>query len=128
TVKLAAESVEAKYLHNWSESLAKGEHPGAERTARLMASHLLDAGFSPNHLHRWLMFQSRNPAGANTLAELAASAHAMVMQPLTEYSVLIAFDGVPSSKSGLPPNWVSAEDVALWLKSRRLSSTGLIQN
>jgi hypothetical protein len=128
TVKIAAEAVEASYLHNWAESLAKGGHPGAERTARAIASHLLDAGFHPNHLHRWCTFQSRNAAGANSLSDLAANALAMVKQPNTEFSVLVAFNGVPSSKSGLPANYVSAQDVAFWLTSRGFTLRGLVQN
>jgi hypothetical protein len=128
TLKLTTESVEKNYLHNWSAALAKGEHPGAERTARSIASHLLDAGFSPNHLHRWVTFQIRNAAGANSLAELTANAQDMIARPLAEFSVLTAFEGVPSSKSGLPPNWVSAQDVTQWLASQGTSSKGITQN
>jgi len=128
TVKIAAEAIEASYLQNWAESLAKGDHPDAERTARAIASHLLDAGFHPNYLHRWCKFQSQNAAGANSLSDLAANALAMVKQPQTEFSVLVAFDGVPPSKAGLPANYVPAQDVALWLTSRGFGLKGLIQN
>jgi hypothetical protein len=128
TVRLAADAVEANYFRNWSAALAKGDHPGPERTARSIASHLLDSGFSANHLHRWCTFQIRNAAGANNLAELTTNAHTMLKRPQAEFSVLTAFEGVPSTKSGLPPNWVSARDVTDWLRSRGQSSTGLKQN
>ena len=128
SVKLAAEAAEASYLQNWSTSLAHGDHPGPERTARSIASHLLDSGFSLNHLHRWCTFQTRNAAGANSLSELVANAHAMVTTPPKEFSVLVPFEGIPQTKSGLPTNWISAQDLALWLKSRAIDPTGLVQN
>lgn len=128
TVKLAVQDLKENYLKNWADALDKGEQPGAERTARAMASHLLDLGFSPSHLHRWLTFQVNNAGGANSLAELVRIANTMVGQPDKEFSVLVTFQGVPSSKSGLPPNWVSAKDVVEWLSSRGLSASGVKQN
>lgn len=128
TVKLAVQAAEANYLQTWSTALTQAQHPGPERTARSIASHLLDSGFSPNHLHRWCTFQNRNAAGANSLAELVARGHTMVTQPLREFSVLTPFEGIPQSKSGLPSNWISAQDLVAWLKSRSINPTGLIQD
>jgi hypothetical protein len=127
-VKLGAEAVRASYLHLWAEAIARGANPGSERTARAIASHLLDAGFSPRHLHRWCKYQAQNAAGAASLAELVEKAHVMSLKPMEEFSVLVPFEGVPKSKSGLPSNWVPAKDVVNWLTSQGLDPAGIQQN
>ena len=127
-VKLGAERVRATYLRLWAESLTRGDNPGSERTARSIASHLLDAGFSPRHLHRWCRYQAQNAAGAASLSELVEKAHTMSLEPLKEFSVLVPFEGVPQSRSGLPSNWVPAQDVVNWLTSQRLNAAGVQQN
>jgi hypothetical protein len=127
-VKLGTEAIRANYLHIWAEAIARGEHPGAERTARAIASHLLDAGFSFRHLHRWCKYQAQNAAGAASLQELFEKAHVMSLRPMEEFSVLVPFEGVPRSKSGLPSNWIAAKDVVNWLTSQGLDPAGVQQN
>jgi hypothetical protein len=127
-VKLGAEAVRSNYLHLWAEAINRGEMPGPERTARSIASHLLDAGFSPRHLHRWCKYQVQNVAGAASLSALVENAHAMFRKPVEEFSVLVPFEGVPESKSGRPSNWVPAKDVVSWLTSQGLDSSGVQQN
>jgi hypothetical protein len=127
-VKLGAETIRGNYLHLWADAITRGQNPGPERTARAIASHLLDAGFSPRHLHRWCKYQTQNVAGAASLPELVERAHVMSRQPMEEFSVLVPFEGVPESKSGLPSNWVPAKDVANWLASQGLDAAGVQQN
>jgi hypothetical protein len=128
TVRLAAEAAETSYFQNWSTSLTQAGHPGPERTARSIASHLLDSGFSPNHLHRWCTFQARNSQGANSLPELVIRAHTLATTPPKEFNVITPFEGIPQSKSGPPRNWMSANEVVVWLKSKGINPSGLIQN
>lgn len=52
----------------------------------------------------------------------------MLKAPLREFSVMVPFNGVPASKSGLPANWISARDLTAWLAARNLETKGLIQN
>jgi hypothetical protein len=127
-VKLGAEAVRANYLHLWAEAINRNEKPGPERTARAIASHLLDAGFSPRHLHRWCKYQAHNATGAASLSELVENAHTMLKKPLKEFSVLVPFEGVPESKSGRPSNWVPAKDVVSWLASQGLDAAGVQQD
>src|SRR5579883_767474 len=127
-VKLGAEAIRSNYLHLWAESIRSKENLSLERTARAIASHLLDAGFSSRHLHRWCKYQAQNASGAASLSELLENAHAMLMRPVQEFSVLVPFEGVPESKSGRPPNWVSAKDVVNWLSSQGLNPTRVQQN
>jgi hypothetical protein len=127
-VKLTAQRLRSEYLRNWSEALATGEQPGVERAARAIAAHLLDLEFSRTQLHRWLTFHLKNARGANSLAELVGAAQEMSLRPLTEFSVMVPFEGVPPSRSGLPANWVSARDVLEWLTARGLDLRGVTQN
>ncbi len=127
-VKLGAEALRANYLRFWAESIARGENHGVERTARAVAAHLLDAGFSSRHLHRWCRYQSQNASGSSSLSELIERAHAMSLKPIGQFSVLVPFQGVPESRSGLPSNWVPAKDVVSWLTSQGLDAAGVQQN
>jgi len=127
-VKLGIEAVRANYLHLWADSIGRGDNLGEERTARAIASYLLDAGFSPHHLHRWCKYQAQNPAGSASLSEFVEVAQVMSLRPMEEFSVLVPFEGVPESKSGLPPNWVPARDVVNWLSSQGLDPAGVQQN
>ena len=53
TVAGISKDIETQYLARWSTALADPTaRPRPERTARAVASHLLDLGFSSNFLHR----------------------------------------------------------------------------
>jgi hypothetical protein len=52
---LIVDDVRQRYLERWEQALARDNHGfGAERVARALAGHLLDAGHSQDALHRWL--------------------------------------------------------------------------
>lgn len=59
------------YLDRWATQVALEEPPGAERTARAAASHLLDSGHSLVGLRRW--FTDRSGLSAFELLSEAAS-------------------------------------------------------
>lgn len=127
-IKLAVEDLDSNYLERWANALGSAGPPSVERSARSIASHLLDSGFSARHLHRWCKYQLSNAAGANSTPELARRAQALLNQPLHQFSVMVPFQGVPRSKSGLPTNWISAEDFKAWLTARGIDTKGVIQN
>lgn len=127
-VKAAAERCRNAYLRLWRDSVATAPYPGAERTARAIAAHLLDAGFSLRHLHRWCTYQVNSTDGANSLPELINAAAEMYAKPIDEFSVLVSFQGIPKTKSGLPSNHMSAEEVVNWLAVQGMNSAGVQQN
>jgi hypothetical protein len=51
------------YLGRWAAALPAGRRPSAEFLARRVAGHLLDAGWSNNHLHRWTTYRVPAPHG-----------------------------------------------------------------
>ena len=48
------EQATISYLEHWNAAVTGGAEVPVERIARSLASTLLDAGFSPSGLHRWL--------------------------------------------------------------------------
>lgn len=82
-----------RYLDRWAEHVER--HPvtfeDSELVARLVAGYLLDAGFSADHLHRWL----RRTAGT-TLADVLHAAAEMARKPARAYQVWIPYQRIPS--------------------------------
>ena len=86
SVKQITKEIEENYLQRWSGALKDTSTcPRPERTARAIASHLLDAGLSSDFLHRWWTFKIRYEKGERSLAEVVADAHALVREAPREY-------------------------------------------
>lgn len=107
--------VEVDYLDNWC-AVTKG--PDVEFSARALASHLLDLGFSPDHLHRWI---TKVGPGVSSLAELAAASRDMVANmPTRTYEVFVPCAAPyekPKVVSG-PVNWLVGKAAAKWLREQ----------
>jgi hypothetical protein len=121
------QDVETHYLDRWSTVLTdSGSLPGPERTARSIASHLLDAGLSPDFLCSWWTRAVRKKGEA--LPSLVASAHDLVCEAPRKFTVLVAFEGFPEGKSGVPPSWLAPPAVSEWLRSNGFNVAGIRQN
>lgn len=117
-VQQLIEEIESQYLTRWAASLRSNRRTAPERTARAIASHLLDRGFSQPFLHRWWTFKLRYENGVRPLADIVDDAHALAMNPLREYEVLAAFSAFTKRKDSMPAGWLDAAAVSQWLKSR----------
>lgn len=86
---------ERDYLNGWATALAAGEvgPADAELTARALVAHLLDAGFSADHLHGWLL-KSRD--SGTSLEQILGQANEMFGRPTINYKVLVPFSSLPS--------------------------------
>lgn len=125
-LRTLANRVESKYMERWAEEFRiSNDRPKVERTARSVASHLLDLGFSSNYLHRWWKFKLHHEAGTRTLADILEDAHTLSQRQFHTYDVLIVLDSSPAAKSGYPPEWRNAAQVSAWLKSNSFSVSGL---
>lgn len=127
-IKLLLQAVEAEYLQNWATALRANTPPRAERSARYIASFLLDAGFSAPYLHRWMTYRVEHEAGTRRLADILDDAIALVSAPPKAYRVLVVFEAAAEAKSGPPANWVEAAVVAEWLQANNHQVTGVRQN
>lgn len=128
-VQAAIDDLEASYLSRWETAVADaGARPQPERTARAIACHLLDAGFSPTHLHKWCTFHVKSEQGARSLSDLVSAAEELSRRPPKTYKILVGFHNVPRSRRGLPENCLSADAASRWLRNNRVDVSGARQN
>ena len=116
-IEALTRKISASYLIEWAAVLTGDKHPAPERTARAIASHLLDAGFSSEFLHHWWTYKIFHEEQTRSLSDLVRDAHELLDKPQKKYTILIAFSSVPASKSGRPPHWLAAPDVSKWLEN-----------
>ncbi|RKH08090.1 hypothetical protein D7X74_32380 [Corallococcus sp. CA047B] len=90
------EQIDAAYLSRWAQRIALGMPVKPERLARAVASHLLDAGFSPDFLHRWLKYRLLHASQLQSLAELLEDAHALACSPPSDFRVLLTVNSALS--------------------------------
>ena len=120
TIAQVADSIDKEYLPRWASAFAGSNAPQPERSARSIAAHLLDHGFSAEFLHVWWTNRLYKDSTQVTLTDLCQMAHRELAQlPLSNYEVLVAFRNAPRSASGFPPGWKTAEDVSRWLRHNR---------
>jgi len=114
------------YLQNWSRALGAGQQlPLPERTARAIAAHMLDAGFHSDFLHRWWTRQiRRDEQNLRSLSEVLQEAGTLVISPVNEYAVLVAFPSPLIPPQGLlpPQSWRNATEVAEWLANNTIET------
>ena len=75
TVAQMANALNTDYLRRWAGIAGKGEHT-VEMFARSVASHVLDAGFSAQHVRQLLKAKASGPDPI-TLAEICEELHGM---------------------------------------------------
>ena len=110
TVAQMANALNTDYLRRWAGIAGKGEHT-VEMFARSVASHVLDAGFSAQHVRQLLKAKASGPDPI-TLAEICEELHGMqTSNPIRPFEVLLAFHRPPKLTHGLPSNWLEAEEV-----------------
>lgn len=119
--------IEPKYLSRWAASLRTHARTKPERTARAIAGHLLDAGFSADFLHRWWSYKLRHEPNIRPLADIVEDAHTLALKPSREYEVLVAFSAFTKRHDSMPAGWLDAPDVSQWLRTRNIDVGGIRQ-
>lgn len=116
------------YLDRWLTCIDGPNRPAPERLARALAAHLLDAGYSPRHLHRWTR---RLVAGGASLADLFAEASGLACGTDQRFEVLVPFTTVPSAGTALTEsqdNWLKPSAAVEWLERHAGDPAGVRQN
>jgi hypothetical protein len=118
------------YLERWATTLGSqaSPHPSPERTARAIASHMLDAGFDSDYLHRWWNYRIHRDPNMRPLPELVQEAHQLCSQPVKEFEVIVAFEDTPASPTGTMDGWLSAPELSGRLRREGFKVSGLRQN
>lgn len=115
--------VEADYLPTWRKEVVKHGIPDVERTARALASHLLDSDLSPDHLHRWLT-AVKDPVIGDDAEALVAEAERVHGTAYRGYEALIPFASLSAGSSeGI--RVLSSEETSAWITSRGLDASGI---
>lgn len=126
-VSRLTDQIDASYLSRWAQQIALGIPVKPERLARAVASHLLDAEFSPDFLHRWLTYRLSYSRQVYTLAELLEDAHALARTPHADFRVLLTVNSALGTKGLLPPQWCDAPAVSKWLSTNGFDPTHVRQ-
>lgn len=102
----------ASYFEGWFR--ATGTTP-VEFTARAVASHLLDHGFSGDHLYRWLSAKRSSIANLTDVARLADEM--MREMPLQGYEIFVPCAKAGNDRSGTSTGtrWMDGRTAANWL-------------
>ena len=106
------------YLDEWRRAWSEpASSPECEFTSRSLGAHLLDCGFSPDHLHRWLTAVTSG-SGSMSVADLIDEACQLSARPLHPYEVLIPVKSLPRHRQQMPSSWLEPSDVARWIRER----------
>ncbi len=116
-IRHVADEAAKNYLGVWAGVVESSQRPKPERAARAIASHLLDAGFNSQYLHRKWTYLVHHEPGQRTLGAILEEFNALVQQPPRPYDILVALQAKPKMRSPhFPPNWREAAWVANWIK------------
>jgi len=108
--------IKGNYLRRWHDALAMDNHGHQpERVARAFASHLLDAGISQDHLHRWLTFLRDHDATEHDVGSIAVAGEALLARDRKRFRVLVLFETPFPSTVTPPPEWLTRPAAQQWL-------------
>ncbi|MGY6240220.1 integrase (plasmid) [Burkholderia ambifaria] len=123
-IRELSERVSTDYLARWAAAVARGEFR-AEHFARHVGAHLLDMGFSSQHLRALIAGKNDAPEPV-TLAELCEELQGIVRTSVPrEFEVLLAFRVAPRARSGSPTVWLTGAAITGWLSENGFDTTGV---
>lgn len=125
--------VQDEYLVRWAEAIGAMDEPSsgatavtplkAERTARVIAAHLLDIGFSQPYLAGWLTQELGSPT-ERSLSDLVKEVDRVARIRALAYTVLVPVStGLTPLEA--PSDWVSGPQVKALLSSVPFAKTRL---
>jgi hypothetical protein len=127
SLEMAAHDIGRNYLARWAAYLKGQSTPRVERTARSVASHLLDLGLDSDYLHQWWTFRIFHEPGTRVLADIVEESHVLSQQEPKDWTALVAFEALPT-RGGVPHGWLDSGAVRAWLVSNGFTVAGLRQN
>ena len=116
------------YLARWVDVLRQDSRPGPERTARSIASHLLDLGYSSDYLHRWWKYRLGHEESQRPLSDLVDDAQALALASPKVFEVLAPVSNAIRWKLTPPTDWRTAPEVSQWLRSNNFDVAGVRQS
>ena len=117
-----------RYLARWADVLRQDARPGPERTARSIASHLLDLGYSSDYLHRWWKYRLLHEEQQRPLSDLVDDAQPLALASPKVFEVLAPVSNAIRWKLKPPTDWREAPEVSQWLRSNGFDVAGVRQS
>lgn len=127
-VRQQEERARTAYLARWATALRGPAPPGAERTARAIASHLLDRGHSSDSLHRWWKYRIQHEPGIRSLADVVDEAHLLALRTARAFDVMVPVSRAIRATGTLPIEWRTSQQVSTWLRQDGFDSKGIRQD
>lgn len=126
-LQLLTRKAQLGYLERWHLVVQEENDLGPEYMSRILASHLLDSGFSPEHLHRWISALQHDSSKSLDVAGLLAEAADLSARPIVQFDVLVPMFAIPKAFT-LPAEWLGAKEVTVWLQTNAGNPEGVRQN
>ena len=119
-----------EYLARWAEALRGRRPPDVEQTARAVASHLLDVGYSPDFLHRWWKYRLKHEQGTRSLADIVDDAQQLGLRPERSFDVMVPVSRAIrlTGPAKAPSEWRSSVEVAAWFRAEKSEVTEIRHN
>lgn len=114
----ARASIGDGYLMRWRDAIAAGNAKPSELelVSRVIGAHLLDAGFSPEHLYRWIWAVEAQVVDLPTLFE---AAHDLFGRPSGRYSIFVPVMALPRHNQRMPASWLEPAAARDWLADNK---------
>jgi hypothetical protein len=123
------ERVRTAYLSRWANALRGPDPPGAERSARAIASYLLDRGHSSDYLHRWWKYRFRYEPGIRPLADVVDEAHLeLALRTARAFDVMVPVSRAIRVTGAPPTEWRTPRQVSTWLRQEGFDLEGIRQD
>jgi hypothetical protein len=131
-IRQCSAEIDRLYLERWAEAIRRSDPVfGPERTARAIASYLLDQGYSGGFLHRWWTYQAKHGGEPLALPDALELLAQKVQEASRSFEVLIAFssrlESAPKKGFTVPRRWMEAPAVSAWLKSKGFDTRNVKQ-
>jgi hypothetical protein len=113
-LQLATDTATPDYLTRWAATFRISRQHSAEFVARRLAAHMLDAGWSPKYLHRWLTYRVVHRTSIVDLADILDEAAADIALPHRLFQFCVPLAQNPPLPRPTPSGWLTARDAATW--------------
>ncbi|GIH05841.1 hypothetical protein Rhe02_39080 [Rhizocola hellebori] len=109
------EGAKTAYLERWAQDI-RTKNPNPEVASRAVASHMLDAGFSEDSLHRYLYYYAQHDENVYSFADLVEKLEELRRRPPITYTALVPTVTQPDPPQD-HPHWFTASKAVEWLES-----------
>jgi hypothetical protein len=125
TLRHLVDRLRTHYMVRLADEARSATPPGVEALASWSVSHLLDSGFSPSFVQRWLHDLERVDTRTLTIADILEEANLLCHAPLEEFEIVVPFVSIPGGYAGsMPISWLTATETKQWITQQNPPPVG----